>query len=278
MPTSGGTTAGGNPWSYIQVTIDGQVVTIAFLDSYAGAPAPLVLYHHGAGETGDAIILRADKFGVRDALLDAGYNLLASDAHGNNWGNLDALADYVAAYTYAIGNGYPASKVFHLGQSMGGLSSLLTVAGGQIPADGCAEIAPVCSLRSVWNHYFAVPGSLDDQIELAYGIAHRDTADYEAKTVGHDPYLLPASFFARTPLRFYASPNDDVIDYSENSVAFKDLVKPGSIYINTLRICSGGHTAPSQFQPTDLVLFFGACRDGVAPRRRLPSLGSLRLP
>jgi hypothetical protein len=233
-------------------TIGGQAATILTADGLNPTlPAPLVIYHHGAGEDQDALLTDALKAGIVSAMLDAGFIVAGSNAHGNNWGNQNSLDDYSALYTYISAN-FNISAVIHLSQSMGGISGLLcTAAGSPVPA-AWVGIYPACSLSAAFG---ANAGIFAADIRAAYGIAS-DGSDYAAKTAGHDPLLIAASTFAGRRLRFYASTGDTVIPRASHSDPMAVHVS-GTAAEATVISCTGNHGDPSHFQPANLLFFEG---------------------
>ena len=191
------------------------------------------------------------KVELREALLAEGHILAASNAHGDNWGNADAIADYNALYADAAAR-YTVNKVIFISQSMGGMSGLLCVEDGTIPVDGWLGIYPACNLA--WC--YAQGGSFLVSIKAAYGIAS-DGSDYAAKTAGHDPVLLDGTAFT-IPTRFYASAGDTRVTKADNSDAMA-LVVDAYATENDVVVCSGAHGDPSHFQPSDVVSFIERC-------------------
>jgi hypothetical protein len=230
--------------------------------SSPSSPVTMVIVHHGASEDRNSFFTQPQYVGTLAGFREAGWYIATDDAAGDNWGNQAALDLYVALYQSAIA-AYPAiTRVVHLGISMGGLTSLLTVVGGLVPAHGCAEIAAVCSLRSIWD----IQGGLATQINTAYGIVPGNSVPaYLAATAGHDPLLVSAASFANVPLRFYASYADGTVPTTSNTEAMVNYVQPGAHWIDYFRVCTGDHTAPDQFRPHDLVTFFQQCIWGISP-------------
>lgn len=213
-------------------------------------PKTLVVYHHGMTETGSGVITEtiAAKQALFRAIADAGYVVAACNAHLNNWGNSAALADYVELFAY-LRVCYNVSKVVFIGQSMGGLSSLLTAAAHSILVAGWAGIYPVCSLSTA----YADP-SFTASINTAYSIS----GDYAAKTAGHDPLLLDGSMFTGLRMRFYASASDTSVPAGTHSTPMAALVEDYATE-NDVVACSGNHGDPSHFQSSDLLSFLGRC-------------------
>jgi acetyl esterase/lipase len=229
-----------------------QSVRIAMPAGYdSRIPVPLVLYMHGSGGNATSPITDIDTT-VYSALVANGFAVASSDQHGNNWGNDSAVADMVTLYKYVTAR-YAVGPILLMGQSMGGLSSLRTLAARQIPGVvGWLGIYPVTNLANLYSL-----GTYTSAIKTAYGIAS-DGSDYASKTAGADPNLLDASLFRGVPMRFYASTGDAVVPRAQNS----DLLAARVANINpeaTIVVCSGNHGDLSHFQPSDVVSFFNRC-------------------
>lgn len=205
---------------------------------------PLVIYHHGAGANAEAPETDTLVAPTVVALLDAGYFVASSDAHGNNWGDQQALDDYQHLYD-AVSKKFSTGPVVFLSQSMGGLSGLLSIAAGTIPVKAWAGIYPVVSLSTEYSMMFK------NQIDGAYGIKG---GDFAKRTAGHDPAVLPASSFRNVPMEAWASYGDTMVPRSRNSDA---LVKHQVANL-TLLTATGDHGDPSHFHPADVVAFFDA--------------------
>jgi hypothetical protein len=230
-------------YSYSQPTINGQPCLILTPRNYReGHPINVVMYHHGSSELAASLVTEWRKSKLIRRLLVDGYMLCASDAHGNNWGNQAAVEDYNALYRYLDAN-YTVGKVVNLGQSMGGLTSLLTLTNGAWPKlVGWIGIYPVCSLRAIYDL-----GTLAPAIRTAYGIA-ADGSDYAAKTAGHDPALLLASAYDYHRLVSWASSGDTLVPKSTNTDALATLVS-GHASMMAVYAVTGDHGDPSHFVP-----------------------------
>ena len=69
----------------------------------------VVVYMHGAGERIESAFRDVAKDGTFKALLDAGYALAATDAHGDNWGNPASVQDQLALVAELRERGLPTS-------------------------------------------------------------------------------------------------------------------------------------------------------------------------
>lgn len=227
-------------------TTDGTIDTIAMRIMVPTVNnGALCIYHHGSGESYNAIGAGL-KGGVVDAILAAGWILASSSAHGENWGNAASLLDYEKLYYY-ISDEHAISHLVHFSQSMGGLSGLNTVARRTIPADGWFGIYPICSLAA------AHAGAFSNGINAAYNLGN-----YATLTAGFDPALNDASQYAGVPMRFYASPDDTLVPKVDHTDVFRTLIAADPAE-HELVTCTGNHGDASHFQPADVVSFLGRC-------------------
>lgn len=228
----------------------GQDIMVLVPDTYNPAVgAPLILYHHGLGEDDDALLDDALKLGCVTALINAGFILAGTNAHGNSWGNDDALADYIALYNYCIAN-YTITYTCAWSQSMGGLSGLLSVVQGTIPYKGWLGTYPITNLADAW-----LTAAWKAQIKIAYGFA--DDADYAVSTAGHDPNLMAGALFT-IRFRFYASYADAAVLKVNNSDLMYATIGANALE-NCLVPCVGPHGDPTHFRPAEYVEFFTRC-------------------
>ena len=229
-------------------------------------PTTLVIYHHGAGEDQTGLIsdsLKNGTGGITNTMLDAGYILVGTNAHGDNWGTQQAVDDYVDLYKYCITN-YNIGKVLALGQSMGGLTAALSLASGKIPYVGAALIYPALSLSNIYGL-----GVYTAAINTAHGITGTGTNTYAYRTVGQDPILYSPISFRHRRVRSYASASDTTVPMANNTTPFINGLA-GTAVEASVYTATGGHGDPSHFQPTDLMSFFGrALADVVKDTGRL---------
>lgn len=214
--------------------------------------SPLCIYFHGSSGTAASAWSDTLVRPVINALVAAGYIVLSVDT-GNDWGNQAAQDLYYAAYQY-VRDHYAIKQVFHLGQSMGGLASLNTIAARRVPAAAWCGIYPACNLDNMYTNTGA-QGNFAGAINTAYGIS----GDYAAKTAGYDPMLKDARLFRTLPMMFFASTSDTVVRQANNTDAFRTLIS-GTGATSTLVQCTGEHGDTSHFQPTVVVNFFETYR------------------
>jgi hypothetical protein len=247
MPGAGIT---GTNFDTLNGTIDGQGWMILLPETYNSvAGAPLVVYHHGAGETETGPITETLKWDCVRATIDAGYIISATNGHGG-LGDDACLADNESLYSYCDAT-YNITRVVAWGQSMGGMATLNDMVNGVIPYKGSLLCYAGCDLRWMYDNGFSA------NIKSAYGIAG-DGSDYDAKTAGHDPVLMSADDYIGFRLRFYASAGDAVISKTHNTDEMETLVAAHATECVVVA-CTGTHGDPSHFVPTEYVDFFDRC-------------------
>lgn len=231
----------------INITIGGQAGQIVLPDDFSAANTyHLIVWHHGMGDSSAAVPVTGIYGDVVNALLPLGYIFCASIAHGDVWGNDDALADYAALITYVQSN-YSIDHTAFWGGSMGGPSALVTLAQNDIK--GAFLIYPVCNLGSIYNDL----SWADSSINSAYNIP--GGGSYEVQTAGHDPILRPVSEYAGKRFRFTASPDDTFVPKATNSDAFATYVSGVAAEVFVIPI-SGEHGVQDGIEVNDCVAFF----------------------
>lgn len=230
-----------------------ELFMVLYPPNYIGNPAPLCLYHGGMGETCNAPKMDMLKDDLIQDILNAGYIVASSSAHGNNWGNSASLTDYILLHEY-VSHCHRITRTVLLSQSMGGCSGLLTLANRPFEIKGWAGIYPICNLRS---YYYGDNEKLKSSLSEAYGISESGD-DYSVKTIGNDPLLVPSESYAEVRMRFYASDEDTVVPKSSNTDLMHEKVKPFALESHVVD-CRGDHGDPSHFQSDDLLAFFDRC-------------------
>jgi acetyl esterase/lipase len=220
---------------------------------------PVVMYCHGSGGSGASLM--APPFGgsavggvVGQAIANAGYILVAGDGDGTQeWGNTAGLAKHVDSYRYARDH-YALGPTVVIGGSMGGLASLRLIAEGMIPAVGWAGISPVLSLANI----YADNATFRGYIKTAWGIAS-DGSDYDAKTAGGDPMLIPTWKFRGLPMLIRTNATDSTVNPARHSDLFAARVANSQKEF-TLEVEPGsGHTGADVWDIADLGPFLRRC-------------------
>ena len=202
----------------------------------------VVVYMHGAGERIESAFRDVAKDGTFKTLLDAGYALAATDAHGDNWGNPASVQDQLALVAELRERGLP--DVYVLALSMGGLDGFQIL--GRTPVKAWAGIFPACHLASVWDR-----GLYRDQIRAAYGLTA--TQSPRATLRGRSPVSVDPP--AGLPMRFWASPGDRVIPTRPNTAACAAIARRrgARVEVTTTR---GDHGHISNYDPAGVLRLF----------------------
>lgn len=227
-------------------------------DAYAGAPTPVVVYYHGVGGSASGMLYDPTIAGMTVAMATGGWIVAGSNAHGDSWGNADAMTDIGALYAYLIAN-YNVSHVLHLGHSMGGIVALNAIGRGVIPCAGFNGIFPVCSLAAAYANdgIPGYPGLFVNSIEAAYDFD--GGGEYAAATSGYDPLLFAAGTFSRCPMKFWTSPDDVYVPDADHSLALRDAIAPRARWETSVHHCTGNHGDPSHFNTAAVVAFYQRC-------------------
>ena len=206
----------------------------------AGTPRGLVIYLHGFGDDATVITGAAKRTTVVQRLVDAGYVVAASDAHGDAWGNAASQADHVAL-AGALRARHHTTATFLLAESMGSVAALRIVAGHQI-----ADLAGAAFVSPFIDYRLPLGPDYEASVRAAFGGALPADAD--------NPALLPAADFAGTHLRFYVATDDEVTVTSQQAQPLFSRLQ--GIADESYRTCTGGHVAASCFQADDLVAWY----------------------
>lgn len=224
---------------------------------------PLIILNHAAGQT-ERMWLDIEAFRILvNNLMDAGYVVAASRMtlpppnHFDNWGNQVALNANSEMYNYlSTTYGTDNARVGMVGDSMGGLATLLTIPDARVPAKCLALYYPVTSLRGQFDFNSAMATT----IKYAYGISE-DGSNYQAQTAGHDPHLRPASDWRNVGIRFYGGDGDSLVPWHLHSRLFLAQIAGVAREASAVRL-DGDHNAGAETTGADLVSFFGRCLEG----------------
>jgi hypothetical protein len=200
----------------------------------------LVLYVHGFGGSGAAVVGPNGLGGLAPGLVAQGYTVVGGDAFGNAWGN-PASVDSYAALVGTVRQMVPVQRVYLLAESMGGLAGAELVTQGRIPAlRAYAAIYPLCDLSSVYDDF-------GDSVRAAWGA----DADQALAT------LSPVALSGAVPVLIWASPQDTVVDKARNAdvCAAEARADGGTATVIRTR---GDHGDPSNFDLATLLAFYAA--------------------
>ena len=203
----------------------------------------VVVYTHGSGERVDNIFRDPKKEPIFNALLNAGYALAATDAHGDNWGSAASERDQVALVDALRER--DLRDVYVLALSMGGFNGLQLL--DEVRVKAWAGIFPACDLRSVYDL-----GLYPEQIRTAYDRTGRRLGDAMARRspVDFDP---PDGL----PMRFWASPGDRVIPKRENTDRCAALARERGARVE-VTTTTGDHGDLSNYDPEGVLRLFAS--------------------
>ena len=201
----------------------------------------VVVYTHGSGERVENIFRDPKKEPVFNTLLNAGYAIATTDAHGDNWGNAASERDQLALVRELRTRGL--GDVYVLALSMGGFNGLALL--DDVPVKAWAGIFPACDLRSVYEL-----GLYPGEIRAAYDRTGRRLGDAIARRspVDFDP---PDGL----PMRFWASPGDRVIAKGENTDRCAALARERGAQVE-VTTTTGDHGDPSNYDAQGVLRLF----------------------
>ena len=212
-----------------------------------------VLYNHGLGQSGRDISTNPHDRCLVNALVEAGYVVIASDYKGRNcWGNSQCVTDIAAVQerwkTYLNLRRAP----YVISESMGGIVTWNAISHGTLSPLAVVGIYPACNLS---NMYAGGTGPLYLGIQSVYDFS--SPSGYAAATAGSDPMLDPASQFTAFPILMWASYSDTTVvrSYNEDPFAAQVNAAGGNAIINT---STGNHGDASNFDPQAVLEFFEA--------------------
>lgn len=219
--------------SVITPTVAGQTTYIAANDQ--PGPRRLMLFAHGHSGRHDALTLvRVTEWAQE--LVDDGWIVAASDAHGDVWGSPEERADYVALYE-RVAEEYDVTQTVFVAESMGAIGSLHVVADDSIPT-----LVAWVGVSPVVDTALAV-----DSAELGETIANEaDPAD----VAEWSPDDLPIEAFEGVALRIAVATDDDTVP-PETGEAFAEK------YGAEISTCDGGHVAENCYDDLDIEALVG---------------------
>jgi pimeloyl-ACP methyl ester carboxylesterase len=215
-------------------TIHGQRAVVATPEQ---PTRKVVVISHGAGR--DAVSMLNDIPGISRALLDRGYTLVTSDAHGDAWGNRASREDYVAIARTMRRRGL--DQVYMLARSMGGLASLAAIP--EIRPLAWAGIYPACNLRSL------------ERFRHSIARAWRMPWPRIARLRAFSP-IQPRAVRG-LPMIFWASPADRMVSKRRNTDRCAAAAGEAGAQV-TVVTTRGDHGDRSNMDPPRLAAFFDA--------------------
>lgn len=210
-------------------TIDGQEALV--LGNPDGRRQPLVILLHGAGGSRRTLV-GARVLPWAQELVDRGYLVAASDAHGTAWGADSSRRDYRRLYRW-VAERYDVGPVVLVSESMGGVAGLQMVAADAVPRiAGWIGVSPVTDLQ--W--------AADDP-HLSGSVREALSAD-EIRRL--DPMRIPPARFADERLVMFVSGEDTVVP-PRHAREFAAHLRP--VADVELRSCPDGHASAACYVP-----------------------------
>jgi hypothetical protein len=226
----------GVEYEYLRLTVDGQeTLGIAGKDKLIRA---VVVYFHDAGDDEFATTADEAHSAVTSALVNAGFAVVASKASGDAWGNAVSQRNYVFVGGTAAQH-YRTENVFFLADGMGAIAAAnLLASGPTVRVRGFAAINPVFDLKAV-----------APQFESTVAKIYPDASIHSV-----NPMALPFNAFKGKAMRFYVSPDDQVVRSDANARAF--AARFGSVADISVVDCASKDGYASCYQGDDIVKWF----------------------
>lgn len=196
-------------------------------------PHPVALYVHGLRMKESQLLVERREF--VQGLVDQGFIVAAAYAEGPAWGSRASQAAYLSLYE-AVARTHLVDRVVVVSESMGGVAGLGLVSSGRIP-----DLAAWVGVSPVTNLGWAAASPV-----LAESVAAALTPEDVERL---DPMAMEGGL--DVPLVVYATPDDPVVDTTENAQRFAEH------FGAELRECAGGHVAPDCFRPADVLALLG---------------------
>lgn len=210
-------------------TIGGQEALV--LGNPSGPRQPLVVLLHGAG--GSRLTLVGERvLPFAQELVDRGYLVASSDAHGTVWGTDSSRRDYRQLYRW-VAERYDVGPVVLVSESMGGVAGLQMVAADAVPRiAGWIGVSPVTDLQ--W-------AADDPQLS---GSVREALTEEDVRRL--DPMRIPPERFADEQLVMFVSGEDTVVP-PRHGREFAAHLRP--VADVELRSCPDGHASAACYVP-----------------------------
>lgn len=195
-----------------------------------GSDQPLVLFLHGAG--GDRLSIVTERvLPFTQDLVERGYLVAASDAHGDAWGATASQQDYERLHGW-VAEHHDVGLVVLVSESMGGIAGLHLLAADALPRTaGWIGISPVTDLA-----WAAADERLSDSVAAALDAA-------EVRRL--DPMAIPPARFAGETLVVHSASDDTVVP-RDTALHLADRLRRRADV--TLRRCPGEHADAACYQ------------------------------
>lgn len=229
---------GDNKMQYVRMSLGGQDVLGV---SRSGVPIQgIVLFFHGMDRDESVLDFDDSHRELTATLADAGYAVVAGSAGGNVWGNAASQRMYT---DLAVGSAqhYRADKFYFLAESMGTIAAMNVLAhNAQMNVAGMVGINPLLNLDSMPSKYYEQAKDANAGVPIAQV----------------NPLDLPANSMAGKNLRFYVTPDDQLVPTEQNTNAFSK--KFGATANISVVKCTGEHMDASCIQGKDIVEWYSS--------------------
>lgn len=221
-------------FDYLRLQVDGQpTLAITKKDVFIRG---VVVYFHGVDEDEFALTSDDARRKLTEALVDAGFAVVASRAGGNAFADPATLQNYRELGSMAMQH-YRIENVYFLAESMGSIPAVNLLASSLTPVRGLAAIRPALELTGDTQ---AWPSRAEQQPPI--------------QSVVVDPMAMPAESLMGRNMRLYVSSDDSSSESPQNALAFKDRFE-SSANISVVT-CSGGASDASCVQGDDIIKWF----------------------
>ena len=245
-----GTTTGGTAWRSARVQPNGSAdrATVCAPISLAdGVAIKLVIGTHGTGGS-DATMDSGNGKAIRDALLDAGYVVVAGQLGINTWGNAESMTHLANLYSWCASL-WNVTDTFMFGQSQGGGVVMTAARRKAIPTlRAVAAVAPALNFQWVSDS-----GSSSADIRAAYGAT---AGTFAAQSAAHAPLAGTPDDYLGMHFKFWASNEDTTTPKPQHADKFVGQgldYRTASTQIVTV---TGAHLSVDHYNPTAVVEFF----------------------
>jgi hypothetical protein len=219
-----------------------------------GVPSRWVIFNHGYNESGQGITNEGGHQTLTNALVQAGYVVIASDyASSNCMGNHQCVID--VGLLQKLWSQYLdlTPRPYAIGESMGGIVTWNAIANGTLHPRAVVGIYPICNLAAVYAD--STNSYLQTAITASYAITNINP--YAIATSGYNPMLDPMTDFTSFPILMWSSYSDVTVYRTTNEDPFAAAINAagGNAVIHT---STGTHRDISNFDPPAVVDFFNA--------------------
>lgn len=245
-----GTTAGGTAWRRARIQPNGSSdrMTVCAPASVAdGAPVRLVIAFHGTGGS-DATVDSGNGQTVRDALLDAGYVVVAGQLGANTWGNAESMAHLANLYAWCAAR-WQVTDTALFGQSQGGGVAWVATRRKLLPTlRAVAGLAPALNFQWVSDS-----GSSSADIRAAYGAT---AGTFGVQSAAYAPFAGAAADYAGVHYKLWTSLEDTTTPKALHADQFAARgLAAQAASLETVTV-TGAHLSADHYRPAEVVTFY----------------------